>query len=273
MIEVTHLSKSYGAIQALQHVNFEIQDGECVGLLGPIGAGKSTLLKILTGSLQPDEGKVHFDGLDVMRHTRQIQRQIGYLPENVPLYPELSVQRYLKLMADLHRIPSNKQRQAIAEAVHATGLSAYLIQSISKLSRGERQRVGLALAILHKPQILILDEPMTGLESDEIGEIRDLIRRLAQRTTVVLATHLWADAQALCNHMVVLTNSHVCADIHVTKSAAPQEAIGARESNASPIPSPLVVIHDMRTTECCNINMTLADCREYDTSARSVNLQ
>ena len=187
MIKAVQLSKSYGPIEALRDVSFEIAAGEIVGLLGPNGAGKTTMLKILTGYLQPDEGTVQIDGLDVLTHPREVQSRIGYLAENAPLYPELSVQSYLKMMADLRQIPRAEQPARISEAVYATGLAEsrgvggadQLARPIGQLSKGFRQRVGLAQAILHRPKLLILDEPTIGLDPTQIVETRRLIRRLA----------------------------------------------------------------------------------------------
>ena len=188
MIQVRELSKSYGPIEALRALTFEIGDGEIVGLLGPNGAGKTTLIKTLTGYLEPDEGDVRIDGLDVNAHLLRVQAGIGYLPENTPLYPELTVQAYLKLMADLHLVPPSTQAAQIAEAAIATGLTARLTQPIGELSKGFRQRVGLAQAILHRPRLLILDEPTIGLDPTQIVEIRDLIKRLTQHSTILFST-------------------------------------------------------------------------------------
>ncbi|MCB0109258.1 MAG: ABC transporter ATP-binding protein, partial [Caldilineaceae bacterium] len=163
MIDVQDLKKAYGSLQALKGVSLQVAEGEIVGLLGPNGAGKTTIIKTLTGFLQPDEGKVEVDGIDVLTNTQEAQARIGYLPENAPLYPELSVQAYLKLMADLRSIPTGEQRERISDAVHATSLVDRLTQPIGQLSKGYRQRVGLAQALLHNPPVLILDEPTSGL--------------------------------------------------------------------------------------------------------------
>src|SRR5512137_1294857 len=175
MIEVSELKKSYGSVEALRGLSFSIAAGQIVGLLGPNGAGKTTIIKILTGYLQPDAGTVTVDGLDVLTHTREVQARIGYLPENAPLYPELSVQGYLKMMAELRQIPRSEQIARISEAVQATGLAEHLTRPIGTLSKGFRQRVGLAQAILHRPKLLILDEPTVGLDPTQIVEIRRLI--------------------------------------------------------------------------------------------------
>ena len=185
MIDVADLAKSYGPIEALKGVSFQIKAGEIVGLLGPNGAGKTTIIKILTGYLQPDSGKAVVDGLDVLTHTKEVQARLGYLPENAPLYPELSVQAYLKMIADLRDIPPEQQLPLLSEAVYATGLAEHLTRPIGQLSKGFRQRVGLAQAILHKPQLLILDEPTVGLDPTQIIEIRRLIKRLAAHSTIL----------------------------------------------------------------------------------------
>jgi ABC-2 type transport system ATP-binding protein len=154
MIEVVDLTKAYGPIEALRGITFQVASGEVVGLLGPNGAGKTTAIRIITGYLQPDGGTVHVDGLDVSTHTREVQARIGYLPENAPLYPELSVQAYLRMMADLREIPREEQPARLSEAIYATSLADHLTRPIGHLSKGYRQRVGLAQAILHKPQLL-----------------------------------------------------------------------------------------------------------------------
>ena len=204
MIEVSNLSKAYGSIQALNDVGFSIQEGEIVGLLGPNGAGKTTLIKILTGYLQPDVGVVRIDNLDVLEQTEAVQARIGYLPENAPMYPELSVQAYLKLMADLRLVPVEQRTPNILEAVRATGLEDRLTQPIGQLSKGYRQRVGLAQALLHKPKLLILDEPTVGLDPTQIVEIRGLIQRLSQQSTILFSSHILSEVEALCDRVLML---------------------------------------------------------------------
>ena len=225
MIDVTNLEKSYGPTKALCGISFHIGDGEIVGLLGPNGAGKTTIIKILTGYLQPDEGTVGISGLDVLTHTREIQARLGYLPETAPLYPELSVQAYLKMMADLRQIPDDEQLTLISEAVHATHLEDQLARRIGELSKGFRQRVGLAQAILHHPQLLILDEPTLGLDPTQIVEIRNLIRRLAQSSTVLFSTHILSEVEALCDRVIILMNGQIRADARLSELAATSDAM------------------------------------------------
>ena len=225
MIDVSNLTKSYGPIEALRGVSFHIAPGEIVGLLGPNGAGKTTTLKILTGSLQPNDGTVTINGLDVLEHTRDVQAQIGYLPETAPLYHELSVQGYLKMMAELRQVPEEKRRAYISEAVYATGLSDHLTRPIGELSKGFRQRVGLAQAIIHKPRLLILDEPTIGLDPTQIVEIRRLIRRLAEHSTVLFSTHILSEVEALCDRVIILINGQIKADARLSQLASTSDAI------------------------------------------------
>lgn len=225
MIDVDNLSKAYGPIQALDGVSFSVAEGEIVGLLGPNGAGKTTIIKTLTGYLQPDDGTVMVDGLDVLTHRQEVQARIGYLPENAPLYPELSVQSSLKLMADLRGIPAGEQRACISDAVRAVGLADRLTQPIGTLSKGYRQRVGLAQAILHKPKLLILDEPSVGLDPTQIVEIRHLIRRLAEHSTILFSSHILPEVEALCQRAIIIMNGRVRADARLSELAASRDAL------------------------------------------------
>jgi ABC-2 type transport system ATP-binding protein len=225
MIDVTDLKKSYGPVEALGGVSFHIAEGEIVGLLGPNGAGKTTTMKILTGYLQPDEGSVHIGGLDVLTETQQVQAQLGYLPENAPLYPELSVQDYLWMMAELRQVPGEQRLARLSEAVRATGLQDHLTRPIGTLSKGFRQRVGLAQAILHKPKLLILDEPTLGLDPTQIVEIRRLIRRLAEHSTILFSTHILSEVEALCDRVIILMNGQVKTDARLSELAATPHAV------------------------------------------------
>ncbi len=225
MIDVSDLTKSYGAIEALRGISFHIAPGEIVGLLGPNGAGKTTSIKILTGYLQPDGGTVTVNGLNVLTHTRQVQAHLGYLPESAPLYPELSVQAYLKMMAELRQIPEEEQPARLSEAIYAAGLEDHLTRPIGQLSKGYRQRVGLAQAILHQPRLLILDEPTIGLDPTQIVEIRRLIRRLAERSTILFSTHILSEVEALCDRVIILINGQIKADARLTELAATSDAV------------------------------------------------
>jgi ABC-2 type transport system ATP-binding protein len=225
MIEVTDLSKAYGSIQALKDVSFHVDAGEVIGLLGPNGAGKTTMMKILTGYLQPDSGQAIVDGLDVLTDTLGVQKRIGYLPENAPLYPEMSVQAYLKMIAELRQLSEDEQLAYISWAVRATSLEDHLIRPIGQLSKGYRQRVGLAQAILHKPKLLIFDEPTVGLDPTQIVEVRELIRRLARRSTVLLSTHILSEVEATCDRVIILLNGEVRADARLSDLAATTDVV------------------------------------------------
>jgi ABC-2 type transport system ATP-binding protein len=203
-IAVKDLSKSYGRITALSKVSFDVEPGEVIGLLGPNGAGKTTLMKILTGYLEPDAGSVTIHGVDLLRDPLIAQRRIGYLPENAPLYGEMLVQEYLMTMAAMRGVPYDDRRKAVIQAVRATGLVDRVVQPIATLSKGYKQRVGIAQAIIHQPDILILDEPTNGLDPAQIVEIRELIKRLAEKTTVMLSTHILSEVEATCERILVI---------------------------------------------------------------------
>ena len=225
MIDVKNLSKSYGSTLALNRVSFHVSAGEVIGLLGPNGAGKTTAMKILTGFLQPDEGEASVDGLDVVANPLEVQTRIGYLPENAPLYPELSVQCYLKMIADLRQIPPAEQPARLSEAVRAAALEDHLTRPIGQLSKGYRQRVGLAQAIVHRPKLLILDEPTVGLDPTQIVEVRRLIRRLAHDATVLLSTHILSEVEASCDRVIILMNGEVKADARLADLSSTTDAV------------------------------------------------
>ena len=232
MIEVNELSKSYGDIDALCKVSFSIKPGEIVGLLGPNGAGKTTLMKILTGYLHPASGTARVGGFDVLENMGRVQEMIGYLPENAPLYPELSVQSHLKMIADLRRIPKDKLKKSLSEAVHAVGLETRLNRTISTLSKGYRQRVGLAQAILHKPGLLILDEPTNGLDPTQIVEVRHLIKKFARNSTVLISTHILSEVEAACGRAIIITRGKVKADAGLSELASTADALLTLEESA-----------------------------------------
>lgn len=249
MIEVRHLSKSYGSIHALKDVTFHINDGEIVGLLGPNGAGKTTTIKTLTGYLQPESGTVLVDGIDVLTHPREVQARLGYLPESAPLYPELSVQAYLKIMADLREIPPDDQPARLSEAIYATGLANHLTRPIGELSKGFRQRVGLAQAILHKPKLLILDEPTVGLDPTQIVEIRRLIRRLARHSTILFSTHILSEVEALCDRVIILMNGEIRADARLSDLAQTSDVIMVLQKNVPRVTETLTSVTGVRGVE------------------------
>ena len=204
MISVNGLTRTYGDFIAVNNISLSINSGEVVGLLGHNGAGKTTLMKMLTGYLEPDEGKIVVDGLDLNQHRTLIQQKIGYLPENCPVYSDMAVIEYLRYVAKLHELNSKQVSSAVRKAIERTELEEKATASIATLSRGLRQRVGVAQAILHEPQILILDEPTNGLDPSQIHHMRDLIRELAQTATVIVSTHILQEVQAVCDRVIIL---------------------------------------------------------------------
>lgn len=216
MITVENISKTYGDQQVLDNVSFSVRRGEVVGLLGPNGAGKSTLMKILTGTLSPTAGKVAINGFDLPRKSLEARRTIGYLPEHNPLYPDLYVREYLQFMGRLHK-PGRTLRRRIDEVIEATGITAEQHKKIGQLSKGYRQRVGLAQALLHNPAALILDEPTTGLDPNQIIEIRNLISELAHERIILFSTHIMQEVEAVCTRILVVNQGKIAADTPVSR--------------------------------------------------------
>jgi ABC-2 type transport system ATP-binding protein len=212
MIEVRNLKKDYGETQALKDVSFSIRSGEVVGLLGPNGAGKTTAMKILVGYLLPTAGEARVAGYDVTSHSLEVQREIGYLPENAPSYHDMLVQELLLFIADMHQLDGTVRRRNLERAVEECAIQDVLTRPIGHLSKGYRQRVGLAAAILHDPKILILDEPTSGLDPNQIVEVRELIRRMGRTKTVILSTHILPEVEASCGRAVILIDGRVRAD-------------------------------------------------------------
>jgi ABC-2 type transport system ATP-binding protein len=209
-IEIKNLTKFYGTQKALDNVSFSVGSGTVVGFLGPNGAGKSTLMKIVTGLLSPTSGTVLVEGLDVSENIDQVKKLIGYLPENNPLYLDMYVKEYLQYTASLYNL-SNMDK-VVDEVVERTGLVPECKKKIGALSKGYKQRVGLAQAIIHNPRVLILDEPTTGLDPNQIVEIRNLILELGQEKTILLSTHIMQEVQAICHQMAILDHGVLVAN-------------------------------------------------------------
>jgi len=206
-----NITKLYGAQKALDEVSFRIKSGEVVGFLGPNGAGKSTMMKIITGYLPPSSGTVVVNNLDVMEHPLEVKKQIGYLPENNPLYHEMYVREYLKFVAGIYKL-GNQTKQRMEEIIRQTGLEPEQKKKIGALSKGFRQRVGLAQALIHDPQVLILDEPTSGLDPNQIVEIRNLISEAGKEKTVLLSTHIMQEVEAICDRIIIIHNGKIVAD-------------------------------------------------------------
>jgi ABC-2 type transport system ATP-binding protein len=207
-IEVNNISKIYGTQKALDNVSFTIKKGEIVGFLGPNGAGKSTLMKILTTYIAADEGSANVNGFDVNSQAKAVQQSIGYLPEHNPLYLDLYVREYLAFNADVYQVAKSR----IEEVIQLTGLSDESHKKISQLSKGYRQRVGLAHALLHNPDVLILDEPTTGLDPNQLVEIRNVIKNVGKDKTVFLSTHIMQEVEAICDRVIIIDKGKIVAD-------------------------------------------------------------
>lgn len=210
MIQVEGLTKRYGERTAINKLTFHADKGEIVGFLGPNGAGKTTTMRILTGYMPPSEGKASVAGFDLLTQSLEVRKRVGYLPENVPLYPEMSVVQYLDFMAELRQVPNRNDRvDEVMEVVHIADRAESFV---SNLSKGLRQRVGLAQALLHKPEVLILDEPMEGLDPQQQIEVKRLLREVGAAQTVMLSTHILAHAQELCDRVIIINGGQIVAE-------------------------------------------------------------
>lgn len=219
MITVSALSRNYGALKAVDAVSFEIGKGEVVGLLGHNGAGKTTIMKMITGYLEPTSGVIEVDGLRMGEQTRAIQQRIGYLPENCPVWPEMTVLDYLLFQGELHGLSGEALDAAVARSVRRTALQDKARARIDTLSRGYRQRVGVAQAILHDPEIIILDEPTNGLDPTQILQMRSLIRELADTATVIVSTHILQEVEAVCERVLILRAGALALDARLDQLA------------------------------------------------------
>ncbi|HOK50756.1 MAG TPA: ATP-binding cassette domain-containing protein [Bacteroidales bacterium] len=227
-IKIEKLTKKYGSHRAVDQISFEVHQGEILGFLGPNGAGKTTTMKIITNYLNPDEGEVFIGGKKLSEHADELKRHIGYLPENNPLYHDMPVVDYLEFCAALQGIERLRIPERVREMIRITGLNAEKHKKIGELSKGYRQRVGLAQAMIHNPSILILDEPTTGLDPNQIVEIRRLIRELGREKTVILSTHILPEVEATCDRILIINDGKIVADgtaEHLRKQAQGQEIL------------------------------------------------
>ena len=211
MVEVSHLSKNYGSHPAIRDLTFSVADGQVYGLLGPNGAGKSTIMNILTSYLAPTGGEVKVAGFSLPEQAQQAKACVGYLPEQPPLYPEMTVQEYLDFVAELKGVKHAQRKQQVLAAARRTGLEEVLPRVIRSLSKGYRQRVGIAQALLGSPQLIILDEPTVGLDPAQVIEIRNLIRELGKAHTVILSSHILSEVQAVCQQVLILSKGRLVA--------------------------------------------------------------
>ena len=210
-LEISNLTKKFGEQTALNNINIEIKKNEIIGLLGPNGAGKSTLMKSVVGVIKIDEGKIIFDGKDITENEVFSKKNIGFLPENNPLYQEMYVKEYLQFVANIHGISNEK----VEEIINLVGITPEKNKKISQLSKGYNQSVGLAQAILHEPNLLILDEPTNGLDPNQIVEIRNVIKEIGKEKTVILSTHIMQEVEALCSRVILIHNGNIVQDTDI----------------------------------------------------------
>ena len=211
MIEVTNLTKRYGEHVAVDHLSFRVEKGQIYGFLGPNGAGKSTTMNMITGYLAPSEGTVVIDGKDIQKEPEEAKRKVGYLPEIPPLYTDMTVEEYLIFAAELKKIPAKERKEQVEKVMEMTRIADMRGRLIRNLSKGYRQRVGLAQAILGDPEVLILDEPSVGLDPKQIIEIRDLIRQLGENHTIILSSHILSEVSAVCDHIMIIAHGQLVA--------------------------------------------------------------
>ena len=217
MIEVENLTKNYGAFRALADISFRIEKGEVVGFLGPNGAGKTTTMRILTCFMPASSGKATVAGYDVFKESLEVRKRIGYLPENIPLYPEMTVSKYLKYISKIKGLPRSRRAERLDVAIEACGLTERRSQIIGQLSKGYRQRVGLAQALIHDPDVMIFDEPTSGLDPRQIIEIRELIKELGKEHTIILSTHILPEASMTCERLIVINEGRIAGDVKLSE--------------------------------------------------------
>jgi ABC-2 type transport system ATP-binding protein len=249
MIQVRRLSKQYGSIKAIERITFEVGQGEIVGLLGPNGAGKTTTMRVLTTYLAPTSGQATLGGHDVLDEPLEVRRKVGYLPENVPLYNEMRVTEYLGYRAKLKDVPRSRRRRAISEVISKCRLVEVERRLLGHLSRGFRQRVGLAEALIHDPDILILDEPTAGLDPIQIREVRALIRELGDRHTILLSTHIMSEVEAVCRRVIIIARGQIALDDQLDRIRLDKAILVEARGPAEPIRSALLAIDGVRSVK------------------------
>jgi len=229
MIRVSHLKKTFGPTVAVDDISFEVHEGEVCGFLGPNGAGKSTTMRMLTTYLDPDEGEIEIAGFDVLSQPLEARRRLGYLPESAPLYEEMGVVETLNYAARIRGLDRGTRRTRVGEMIDTCGLEDVVRKDVGELSKGYRQRLGLAQTLLHDPQFLILDEPTTGLDPNQIREVREVIKRIGETRTILLSTHILPEVQATCSRALIINQGSIVADGHPDQLVAESSrAAGAR---------------------------------------------
>ena len=211
MIQVENITKKYGSFTAVNNINFEIDEGEIVGFLGPNGAGKSTTMNMITGFIEPTSGRIIVDGYDISKKPRKAKRQIGYMPEGVPLYSDLTVKEFVTYMAELKGVPKKEKKDKVQKAIEETGLQDVQNKLTRNLSRGYKQRVSMAGALVSNPKVIILDEPTVGLDPKQVTEIRALIKELGKDHTIILSSHILSEVSQICNRVIIINNGKIVA--------------------------------------------------------------
>ena len=211
MIQVENVTKKYGSFVAVNKINFEIEEGEIVGFLGPNGAGKSTTMNMITGFIEPTSGRIIVDGYDISKKPRKAKKQIGYMPEGVPLYSDLTVKEFVTYMAELKGIPKKEKKEKVKKVLEATGLKEVSNKLTKNLSRGYKQRVSMAGALVGDPKVIILDEPTVGLDPKQVTEIRALIKELGKEHTVILSSHILSEVSQICNRVIIINKGEIVA--------------------------------------------------------------
>jgi len=249
-ISVKNLTKKYQTQRAVDNISFEVKTGEVLGFLGPNGAGKTTTMKIITGFIAPTDGDVKVNGISVLEEPEKVKQLIGYLPESNPLYQDMPVLEYLEFVAELQNVPKEKIKGQIAKMVKVCGLNVEKHKKINELSKGYKQRVGLAQALIHDPQILILDEPTTGLDPNQIVEIRNLIKEIGREKTVILSTHILPEVEATCDRILIINEGKIVADgtsESLRKQAQGQQILRVEISEADDKDKVITTIQSLET--------------------------
>lgn len=277
MIDVESLTRYYGKTPAVQQVSFSIDERQIVGLLGHNGAGKTTVMKMLSGYLEPSAGSVRIAGKDLETHAREIQQRLGYLPENLPIYPEMSIADYLDYAAHLKGLRGEEKRRSIRYSVDATELGGRFFDPIGQLSRGFKQRVGVAQAILGEPELLILDEPGNGLDPQQNEHMRELIRELSRQATVILSTHIMQEVDALCDRVLVLSNGELALDASLAQLRESRHLLVSANDKNDNLPGLLQRMPQVKATEVLEsldsritLRLALHEGTAMDTAASNI---
>ena len=260
MIEVQNITKNYGPFQALKDISFQVDKGQIVGFLGPNGAGKTTTMRILTCFMPASSGRVTVAGYDVFKESREVRKRIGYLPENVPLYPEMTVTKYLAYMAKIRSVSRSNIKAQLDNAIEACGLTERRHQIIGQLSRGFRQRVGLAQALIHEPDVLILDEPTSGLDPRQIAEIRELIKALGKERTILFSTHILPEASLTCERLIIISRGKITGDVLLKDGrAVPRQDDDSTSSPENVQAAPSILALEIAGAPAADVSAALHD--------------